>query len=352
MKIALIHAYSSLNSGDGLLVDESLALARQAFGSDATIDLFASQPDSFGDGFAAIYKTIPGRFGYDRQYIKQIRKLDEYDFILAVGGGYLRGGTPMELAKMLLVHGPQLFFASRARTASVYLPQSIGPLRFGIRPLIRRYLRNIDYVVARDGRTVQELELKNVERRPDLAVSAATGLECRENDVEGLPILSVRAIRGKLPPLVRELANQLGEYDTYIQSRTRGNDDTSVTSELPAVREVERDELLRSKTARVVVAVRLHAALMAIQAGHFVIHLAYERKGFGAFDDFGIPEYVHNVNSFDPALVRYQVHSLQNSAIERKRYFESVQKVRMRSSFERTSIANMMRKLAQQDQGV
>ena len=55
---------------------------------------------------------------------------------------------------------------------------------------------------------------------------------------------------------------------------------------------------------------RLHAALMALKAGHYVIHLAYERKGFSAFEDVGLSEWVHNVNTFTPTEVRAQVEAL------------------------------------------
>ncbi len=61
---------------------------------------------------------------------------------------------------------------------------------------------------------------------------------------------------------------------------------------------------------RVVVAVRLHAALMALAAGHYVVHLAYERKGFGAFGDLGIDPWVHTVNGFDVETVLDQVSRL------------------------------------------
>ena len=343
MNVALIHAYSSKNSGDGLLVEESLAIARQAFGHDVAVDLFASEPETFEYKFRNRYKTIPSKLGYDRQYLKKIRHLDDYDFVLAVGGGYLRGGTPVELVKMLLVHGPQLYFASRSTSPTMYLPQSIGPLGYGLRPWIRSCLRKIDFVAARDARTTAEVGLENVERRPDLAISANSERILSEKNLDGLPVLSVREIRGQMPPLVNDLSILLGQYESYIQSRTRGNDDTLVTSQLSPTREISRGELLDSDTARVVIAVRLHAALMAIQAGHFVIHLAYERKGFGAFDDLGIPEYVHNVNSFDPTLIMYQVNRLYTSASERSRYFETVQKVRSHSTVERKSIVDQIR---------
>jgi len=71
---------------------------------------------------------------------------------------------------------------------------------------------------------------------------------------------------------------------------------------------------------RVVVAVRLHAALMALAAGHYVIHLAYERKGFGAYDDLGLSPWIHNINSFDPSSVARQVEALTKDPAVRADY--------------------------------
>ena len=75
---------------------------------------------------------------------------------------------------------------------------------------------------------------------------------------------------------------------------------------------------------RVVVAVRLHAALMALQAGHYVIHLSYERKGFAAFEDLGLKEYVHNAFSFDPETVHAHLDRLLNNAAAREEYDAAV----------------------------
>ena len=75
---------------------------------------------------------------------------------------------------------------------------------------------------------------------------------------------------------------------------------------------VSRDDLMvHPARPRVVVAVRMHAALMAIAAGHYVVHLAYERKGFSAFADLGIGQYVHPVRRFDIDSVVAQVEHLR-----------------------------------------
>ena len=45
MRILLLHAYSAHNRGDGLLVDESVALIRSVF-DDVELEVVASDPDT------------------------------------------------------------------------------------------------------------------------------------------------------------------------------------------------------------------------------------------------------------------------------------------------------------------
>lgn len=126
-----------------------------------------------------------------------------------------------------------------------------------------------------------------------------------------------------------ELAKQLNMFDVYIQSRTAGNDDTSATRSLGTYPEVDTLTLLSDGPTRVVVAVRLHAALMALRAGHFVIHLAYERKGFGAFSDLGLSEYVHNVNDFNVSTVLRQAESLLTNEEARRLYASEIEQSKL-----------------------
>jgi len=56
--------------------------------------------------------------------------------------------------------------------------------------------------------------------------------------------------------------------------------------------------------------VRLHGAIAALLAGRPAIHLAYERKGWGAYQDLGLDEFVHDARTFDPAAVAAQTRAL------------------------------------------
>ena len=328
MRILLLHAYSAHNRGDGLLVDESVALIRSVF-DDVELEVVASDPDSFDYLGVPVYNAKPGRRGWSREYLRVLRNLDSYDLLGGVGGGYLRAGKPVEMLKCLLVMGPQIFAAGRSSTRSVYLPQSIGPFRFGSVHLFRALVKCIGVYMLRDDRSMQEIALANCVRLPDLAISSpefTDSLSSSDSSVDDTVIFTTRAVGGELPPRVKELGRLLHAANIpvvgYVQSAIGGNNDTEVQRELTGDNSISSEEYLRQGDypRRVVVAVRLHAALMALKAGHYVIHLAYERKGFSAFEDVGLPDWVHNVNTFTPTEVRAQVEALLHDESVRAEY--------------------------------
>ena len=161
-------------------------------------------------------------------------------------------------------------------------------------------------------------------RVPDVALLADRWEVRRNSHPHSRPVLSTRYVHGRLPRGIKELVRGLGEFDGYVQSTGGGNDDRAAVAETRPFSILEREQFLDSSVRRVVVAVRLHAALMALRAGHWVIHLAYERKGFGAFQDLGLTEFVYNVNDFDPAKVLEQVNELRASAHLRSQYDSQV----------------------------
>lgn len=344
MKVLVLHGYSAKNAGDGLLVREALDLVTAAFGSSADVTLLASDPSTFTDLGVACYATVPSVRGYRRDYIRVLKDIESYDLAVAVGGGYLRAGSPVEAVKMLLVHGPQLWATSRARIPTVYLPQSVGPARYGTRRVIQGMLRKQTRVLFRDDRSMAEFPQVEAGRAPDLATAPVPGKRRPGEAVDEVPVLSVRALEGKVTPALYELAERLGTYDMYVQSTTSGNDDRPASGTFSPRREIPRTELMAfgAGLPRVVVAVRLHAALMALAAGHYVVHLAYERKGFGAFDDLGLQDWVHPVRRFSVDAVGRQVHDLMTSASARRDYDHQIQEREQHVSASRARIVGLL----------
>lgn len=321
--VLVLHGYSADNAGDGLLVQETLGVVREAL-PESKVTLLASRPETFADVDGIVLPTVPTRRGWDKRTRRVLREIDNYDLIVAVGGGYLRAGNLVEAAKSGLVHLPQLRAAARTTKPTVYLPQSVGPARLGTSRYLTRLLKRIDVVMLRDDRSVAEFGGGNSIRVPDLATAAIAAGRRAGAAVDPVPILSIRSVRGRINPDIHELAAAIAPYDGYIQSITGGNDDRAASATLDPRRVLPRAELLGATAPRVVVAVRLHAALMALAAGHYVVHLAYERKGFGAFGDLDLGDWVHPVNSFDPVTVAQQVRALISDADVRDEYDSSI----------------------------
>ncbi len=349
MKILITHAFSTKNLGDGLLVDETLEMIEQAFGAGHEITLLAHYPETFAYDNVRKLRSAPNKIGYSLEYLKALKNIRDYDFIVAVGGGYFRYGYLMESIKTSLVHTPQMIATALSGRPSIYLPQSIGPLRGGTVKLFRPFFKKMDKIYLRDQRSVQEVNLGNVVRFPDLAA-----LDVQRNheilEVEPLPILQIRSVRGKVPAGIYDLEKQLGDFDSYIQSTTGGNNDIPATETLSYQRILSKEEYLAPEgPRRVVVAMRLHAALMALRAGHYVIHLSYERKGFGAFDDLGLKDYVFNVNNFDSQQVYRLAQKLLTSEAARAEYNQNIRDTQqMRSEVKNRLVADMQKIYAEQ----
>lgn len=317
-RVLVLHAYSTGNAGDGMLVREAIHLAHEVLGQDAQVTLAASDPGSFAGWGLQVVGSKPGWRGWNRAYRRVLADVGSFDLVLGVGGGYLRFGSIRETLVHTLVDLPQLRAAARLGRRVVYLPQSVGPLRFGSKRPVTGWLGTVDRLFARDDRTLAEVG--TAVRSPDMGLLVDDWRPPRPGPLDRVPVLSVRDVRGRVPGTVRALAGRLGVFDGFVQSVVGHNDDRAATASLSPRRLLERDKLLDDGPGRVVVAMRLHAAIMALAAGHWVVHLAYERKGFGAFDDLGLSGWVHPASRFDVDKVCTQVKTLLNDEKTRAGY--------------------------------
>ena len=69
---------------------------------------------------------------------------------------------------------------------------------------------------------------------------------------------------------------------------------------------------MREPVARIVVSTRLHGSLAALLAGFPSIHLSYERKGWGAFEDLGLPQYVLNARDATFSQIEALAHRIRS----------------------------------------
>jgi polysaccharide pyruvyl transferase WcaK-like protein len=333
--VALLHAYSSKNSGDGLLVDLSVALLKEALGDTTKVSIVAADPGSFPQ-YAEVYpapvladsgiKRLAGAaaFGLPLALNVRTRKLieilDTVDLIAGVGGGYLRARNCAEVLKLEAGHLLQMRAAMLSGKPTVYLPQSIGPTMPN-RPLrghLTTMLGKFSGVFVRDDRSAGLLACNaNTFRAPDLAV---LDFERRGKDIlargraAGPDVKHVAFVLRRAPSWnaqqreryeastrsLLELARAACRVSVAVQSTGRGNDDLAYYRSIGIDGNlVSLKQLLSQDTPDIVVSVRLHGALESILHGVPAYHLSYERKGFGAYADLGVSDWVANAADFD-----------------------------------------------------
>lgn len=348
--ITILHAFSRRNSGDGLLVDLTYEVLADAGIRPEECRIVALDPDSFPD--LANVVRAPGEhrsivsprladaalqvalsyIGADR--ISKLAK--DSSGIVAVGGGYLVADSPVRQAGVVLNHLAQINAAGRSGANTVYLPQSIGPLHGPADPLLRKALSRIDRVWVRDNLTLEELRGSNVARCPDLAVLKLARALRDPSSVAGDPIVLV----GRDLPASRnydanllELERQLDRTRWAVQADVDGpRSDRAYYRKLGVTDHGSLDSVL-AQGAAAVVSVRLHGAIGALLAGLPAVHLSYERKGWGAYEDLGLDEWVHDARNFDPNLVARQARELASDPSRMWAKLEDA-RVTLKSSYE------------------
>lgn len=334
--VVLLHAYSSRNSGDGLLVDLSVDLLKQAFGEMTRVSIIAADPASFPKypdvypapvlaehgvarmcGAAGVMLPI-GRNGRTRELLKILATAD---VVVGVGGGYLRARDCIEVLKLEAGHLLQMRAACLSGKPVVYLPQSIGPSMPAepLRPHLSGMLGKFSAVFVRDDRSAAFLaQNANTHRAPDMAVldfeRRSVQILARAAKARG-SVEHVAFVLRKAPTWTRR---QRERYETAtrqlierlrrtcrisfaVQSTGRGNDDATYYRSIGVEGNLmSLKELLAVDTPDVVVSVRLHGALESVLNGVPSYHLSYERKGFGAYADIGVEDWVANAADFDP----------------------------------------------------
>lgn len=336
-RIVLINAYSAANKGDGLLVDLTAQLLAEAGADRAGLSVIAADPDSFPAGdvvapfagqsrktkgihgmLALLGGSAVGR-GMSRDALERVLGADA---IFSVGGGYLRGETVHALRASMLVHFAQMRVAADQAQHGVpwvVMPQSIGPYAPAVWRSVRSVLRHARDIYVRDDKSLRQLQLPQAHRVPDLAVLEIADTYPKIEPVDSTTLPPAFVIRHIEPvdtyaQKLRLLCRHFPDAYFGVQSTVGGNNDTPFIEKIAHNANItDYRALLTDRKVGAAVAVRLHGALQSILAGVPVIHLSYERKGFAAFHDLGLGEYVHDARTFEPDVVRRQLTALQNN---------------------------------------
>ena len=338
--IAIIHAYSRANAGDGLLVDLTLDRLGRLGISPSNCTLLALDHGSFGDLPSVVKVGTAGR-SFDMELVRAVpagagtlagsvhgrlgmgRAAEVFaaaDAVVAVGGGYLRAGNPVNWLGTAVNHFPQLRSAARSGRPSIYLPQSVGPLAGPIGSAVRSALRTgVDLVHVRDDRSAAVLSgLPNVRRTPDLAVLdvAERFTNAPRRTAEGPPVLVARGLTEPEDYVqrLRSLAEKCGVLLSG-RFRRRASRPRAIAPSM-SYRAFPRPGASPRFSLRMIRDRWSPYASTALcrhcWPGAPAVHLGYERKSWGAYQDLGLGEWVHNARRFDPQKVAAQVDELRS----------------------------------------
>lgn len=328
----------------------------------AQIEILALDPESFdnfppahrapGEPFAqftpklaiAAFELLANQFSSGK-----VEKLvSRAKGLVAVGGGYLVADSFVRQSGVLLNHLVQLRTAARAPVPSIYLPQSVGPLRGPVGRAVKNNLNKASLFCARDDVTMAEIGGDNIIRCADLAVLKLARTDDIVNGRQthgGDPILVGRDLphagdyverlkilgQALVDPLWAVQADVAGDRSdrAFYQRNGMGDDGTLA-------------DMLASGKGGPVVSVRLHGAIASLIAGRPAIHLAYERKGWGAYEDLGLGKYVHDARGFDPALVADQINRLGQDPAE---FWDCVKKAAPKLQAQYDNLVGELRRL-------
>jgi polysaccharide pyruvyl transferase WcaK-like protein len=354
-KVALLNGYSAHNLGDALLLENAIrAIGRIRPGAE--IMAMAADADSF-HGRLGPARAVPAPIGFPKDMVRlpwavvaiatrgrwgcsRLRALTCVEEAFSVGGGFLQFRRLREVITIGSVHVLQLAMCRRLRVPITMLPQSVGPFggrattRFGrtviawFRTLIVREQQSERYIAS----TAPDL-LPRVRVAPDLGFLSESdpirapvggprlvGIVPRQWWFPGRtdPSAAYARYLDALAQVARSLVERGCSVDLIIQSNGpthRGDDriaaraiNESLTRELPIVdldpAESANDAIRRYGRYDLLIATRMHAAIMGLLAGTPTLAVAYEWKTHGVFETLGLSDWVIDIADIDERRLR------------------------------------------------
>jgi len=246
-----------------------------------------------------------------RMDLGQVRgAIERADVVLSGGGGLLQNVTSL---RSLLYYGGVIRSAVRAGKPTMVFAQSIGPLDFWGRAIVRNFCRGIAAATVRDERSRGELQslipAVRVERTADPVFLFDPGTEPLDLAAEGLAgndaplvVISVRkwTSNDATVAVLANVADQLAaRYDAQVAFLPLGGPpDAEVSSAI--VRRCASTPVLLPQyplaqaaqviaRASLVIGMRLHALIIAARVGVPFLALPYDPKVTALCEDLRYP---------------------------------------------------------------
>jgi polysaccharide pyruvyl transferase CsaB len=301
-RVLLSGYYGFGNLGDEALLEVIVAQMRRRFPA-ARLEVLSATPQKTAATYA-IEATPRWDWGAIRGAIARA------DVVLSGGGGLLQNGTSL---RSLLYYATILRTATRAQRKTMIFAQSIGPLDFWGRLVVRQCCKGVDRATVRDERSrrlLHELTPRTpIERTADPVFLydapegqddlAAEGLGPESGAYAVISVRKASAFRdGKavLARAVDRLAQQHGIRSAFLP--LGGAADAAVSTEviracasnpvlLPECTLAKAASILRG--ARVAIGMRLHSLVLAARYGVPFLSMAYDPKVAALCEDLEYP---------------------------------------------------------------
>jgi polysaccharide pyruvyl transferase CsaB len=301
-RVLLSGYYGFGNLGDEALLEVMVQQLRRRFPS-SQLEVLSATPQMT----AAAYR-VEATSRWDWRAVRSaIRRAD---VVLSGGGGLLQNNTSL---RSLLYYASILREAIGARRKTMVFAQSVGPLDFWGRLVVRRFCRGLDRATVRDERSRRLLEKlvpgTPIERTADPVFLYDLPEDGNDLAAEGLgpesgpyAVISVRktsAFRDGLAVLARavdRLATQHGVRAAFLP--LGGAADAAASTDviracrsnpvlLPECTLAKAASILRG--ARVTIGMRLHSLVLAARYGVPFLAMAYDPKVTALCEDLEYP---------------------------------------------------------------
>ena len=302
MRVLLSGYYGFGNLGDEALLEVIIAQLRARFPA-VRLDVLSADPDATARELH-VASTPRMDMGRVRDAIGRA------DVVLSGGGGLLQNATSV---RSLLYYAGIVRSAVKARKHAMIFAQSIGPLDFWGRTIVREWCKGVERATVRDGRSQALLESllpdTPVERTADpvfLYDAPEEDVDLRSEgigpDSDPLVIVSVRKAAG-IKDVVEVLAAAVDRLSAAHQARVAflpigGRSDAEVSTMvirkctsapvlLPEFTLARAANLIRRSKA--VVGMRLHALILAARYGVPFLAIPYDPKVSALCEDLSYP---------------------------------------------------------------
>ena len=302
LRVVLSGYYGFGNLGDEALLAIIIAQLRERF-AGCTIDVLSATPEETARTYG-VEATARMDLGAVR------RAIERSDVLLSGGGGLLQNVTSL---KSLLYYAGVIRTAIRAKKLTMIFGQSIGPLDFWGKSVVREFCRGVSFATVRDERSrallAPLLPGTKVERTADPVFLFEPGAQPLDLATEGLGpsdaplvVVSVRRWTGgdATASAIASAVDHLGErYGARVAFLPLGG---------PADAEASTVIIRRCRTspvllpdyplaqaaqvigqAQLVIGMRLHALILAARLGVPFLAIPYDPKIEALCDDLTYP---------------------------------------------------------------